>query len=270
MPSKNELFRTKNDTPVWVSGIGRTVIFVHGVLVDHRMWDQQVNALSSLYRICCMEMFGHGKAPDPPGNRNLSDFVSQISEVVDQFSDKGPPILCGYSMGGLVSQAYAIEHHIELSGLILMSTVHDRSVEESKTVIERYETNISYGVDNAIMSASKRWLKKKDYRTHAADIEKTLGLMRDGNFVSKCKAHRVFATSDGEVTGKLGNISCPTLILTGQEDTGSTPEMAKKMAKAIQNSELHIFDGQHHLLPVLDAARINGALLRFLKKCWNS
>ena len=70
-----------------------------------------------------------------------------------------------------------------------------------------------------------------------------------------------------EVTGKLGVVSCPTLVMTGEEDTGSTPDMARKMAAAIPRPELHILDGQHHMMPVLDADRVNAIIVEFISRC---
>lgn len=253
-------------TPVWVSGAGRAVILVHGVLVDHRMWQAQVDALSPYYRVCGIDMLGHGEAPDPPGERTLADFVDQVDEVVDRFSDMRPPVLGGFSMGGLIAQAYAVQHHGKLGGLVLMNTVHDRSPEQSATVRERFADNVSRGVENAIESGTRRWFKPQDYETHGDAIARTIDQMRSGDFTAKRKAHRVFAHCDAEVTGKLGAVSCPALVMTGAQDTGSTPEMAQKMANALPDAELHILDGQHHMMPVLDADRVNGILLKFLSK----
>ena len=67
MPTAQEMIRLDSGTPAWISGAGRAIIFIHGVLVDHRMWQAQVDALSPHYRVCCIDMLGHGEAPDPPG-----------------------------------------------------------------------------------------------------------------------------------------------------------------------------------------------------------
>ena len=173
-------------------------------------------------------MLGHGDAPDPPGDRTLDDFVEQVREVVDEFSDHGPPVLGGFSMGGLITQAYAARYHALLDGIIILNAVHDRSTEESKRVYARYQGNVDEGPEHAVSSGARRWFKPSDYETHSDEIAQTLSWMRNGDFTAKCKAHRVFATSDGEVTGRLGKISCPALIMTGDEDAGSTPEMARQ------------------------------------------
>ena len=258
---------TESGTPIWLSGAGPTLILLHGVLVDHRMWARQVEVLSERFRVCCYDMLGHGEAPDPAGDRVLDDFVEQAHEVVRQLSDRGPPVFAGFSMGGLIAQALAVRHHTELAGLILMNTVHDRSPAESATVRARFEGNVTRGVEHAVESGMRRWFTAEDHEAHADAIKLTEDLMRAGDFAAKRKAHGVFVSSDAEVTGKLGVISCPVLVMTGEEDTGSTPEMANKMAGAIPGAELHVLDGQHHMMPLLDADRVNALIAGFVSKC---
>ncbi|NNF77696.1 MAG: alpha/beta hydrolase, partial [Rhizobiales bacterium] len=57
-------------------------------------------------------------------------------------------------------------------------------------------------------------------------------------------------------------------VMTGGRDAGSTPAMARKMAEAIPDAELHILEDQHHMMPTLAADRVNEIILRFLKRCW--
>lgn len=267
LPTGN-VVRTESGTPAWVHGVGRTVVLIHGVMVDHRMWQRQVDALAPHYRVCCMDMLGHGDAPDPPGDRSLDDFVSQAIEVVRYVSDGGPVVLGGFSMGGLIAQATAIRYHGELAGIILLNTVHDRTLEESARVIARYESNVRDGVENAVASGLSRWFTDDD-RTNEPDvITDTEAWIRSGDFMSKCKAHRVFVTSDGELTGRLGAISCPALVMTGGRDAGSTPVMTSKLAVAIPNAESHVLEDQHHMMPLLAADRVNTVLKEFLETCF--
>ncbi len=260
-------FQVADDgTPIWLRGAGPTVIFIHGVLMDHRMWAPQVDVLCEQYRTCCFDMLGHGQAPHPDGERSLGDFVRQAHHVVEHVCGAGRPVLCGFSMGGLIAQAYAVRHHERLAGLILLNTVHDRSPEEAETVRARFEGNMTRGVENAVESGTRRWFTPADHEEHASMIASVQQWMRDGDFVAKRKAHRVFVSSDGEVTGKLGALSCPALIMTGGRDGGSTPAMAQKMASAIPNAELHILEDQHHMMPTFAAGRVNGVIEAFLAR----
>jgi pimeloyl-ACP methyl ester carboxylesterase len=261
-----DITKTKNGTPIWITGEGPPLILVHGVLMDHRMWAGQVAMLSDNYRVICLDMLGHGDAPNPLGERTLADFTGQIEEVIAECCADTRPVLGGFSMGGLITQAFGAKRHSDLAGLIILNAVYDRTPNEAALVRDRSKMMVAEGVKATVDGARARWFREDEVATHGAMIEEICGWMEDGDFSAKCKAHWVFATSDDQVAGSLGNISCPTLIMTGDGDAGSTPQMSEAMAHAIPNSELHILDRQQHMMPVLDATRVTGLMRGFLDR----
>lgn len=260
--------RTPSGTAVWVAGEGPTVVLVHGVLMDHRMWAPQVEALSTHYRMVCLDMLGHGQTPDRPGARSLDDFVAQVEEVIGLFSDQGAPVLGGFSMGGLITQAFAARHHRRLAGAMILNAVYERTEQEAAVVRQRYQQMASGGVATALQSAGSRWFTDADRTLNPAAMTAILGWIEDGDFASKVKAHQVFSTGDRETAGRLGEVSCPSLVMTGEDDAGSTPRMARDMARALPDASLVILEGQRHMMTVLDAGRVNAAVADFLGKCF--
>ena len=256
--------RTSGGTPLWIHGTGPLVLLVHGVLMDHRMWAPQVKALAARYTVCTIDMLGHGRAPDPPGERRLADFVEQVEEAVACLADRGAPVLGGFSMGGLVAQAYAVQNPEKLRGLMVLNAVYDRSPEESAIVRARSRAMREGGVESAVASAESRWFTQADRTDRAAAVAAIISWMRDGEFGPKAKAHRVFSEGDAEVAGRLAAVHCPALVMTGDGDAGSTPAMARSMGAALRQARVEILDGQRHMMPYLDAARVNGVIDEFL------
>ncbi|HAG46777.1 MAG TPA: alpha/beta hydrolase, partial [Gammaproteobacteria bacterium] len=78
-------------------------------------------------------------------------------------------------------------------------------------------------------------------------------------------AYRVFVNADDEIGDGLNQVTCPTLVLTGELDSGSTPQIAQRMITDLKNSQLIVFESLRHMAPVEDPDRINTALLSFLK-----
>jgi len=232
--------------------------------MDHRMWFRQVAALRADYRVVCLDMLGHGEAPDPAGARHLDDFVHEVHEVVDEVCPGEKPVLGGFSMGGLVSQAFAIGHWQKLNGLMLLNAVYDRSPAQRKVVRERFELIARGDVDAVCEAARPRWFNAQEVAGRADEIEEILDWMRDGNFASKIKAHDVFSSSDDQTAGRLKEGPIPALVMPGAGDGGSTPEMARKMAADLPDARLHILDNQQHCMPVLDADRVNAIIESFL------
>jgi len=258
------MYLTAGGTPYWVEGNGPTVVFLHGVLMDHRSWARQVEALAGEYRIVRLDMLGHGVCPDRPGPRRLADFVDQAHEVIAATCADAAPVLVGFSMGGLIAQAYAIRYSAGLRGLVLMNAVYNRTAEELKSVGVRLDTLERDGIASVIEAARARWFRADEIDEQGEEIEEILSWMAEGDIAAKTKAYRVFTSEDHKTAGRLGEISCPALVMTGDGDKGSPPHMSEAMAAAIPDARLRILERQQHMMPVLAADRVNAELWDFL------
>ena len=258
--------RSSHGTPVWIEGSGPSVVLVHGVLMDHRMWAPQVSALTDRYRLVCFDMLGHGQAPDPDGLRDLDDFVDQTHEIINEFCAGERVVLGGFSMGGLVAQTYAAQHWPDLRGLMLLNTVFDRTEKEREAVLYRLQLMEDGGVESVIEPALQRWFTDTEKREQRAEVAEVIGWMRDGPFAPKIKAYRVFATSPSPSAQQLQAVQCPALVMTGDGDVGSPAHMSAKMAAQLPAAELHILTNQQHMMPFVDAARVCEKIRRFLDR----
>lgn len=68
------------------------------------------------------------------------------------------------------------------------------------------------------------------------------------------------------LAGRLAGIDCPTLVVTGAEDSGSTPAMAHRMAGLIPGARVEIIERVRHMLPIKGAGTLNGLLEAFIAK----
>ena len=167
--------------------------------------DAQVAVLSDAYRVILSRYAGSGDAPNPPGEHTLADFTGQVDEVL--------PILCGgaaglggFSMGGLITQAYGAAHHADLAGLMIpmRSTIARR---KKRSWCGHSKMMAAEGTAT-VEGARARWFRDDEVAAKGGKID--LQLDGGGRFCRQCKAHWVFATSDVK-WGKLGDISCPRL-----------------------------------------------------------
>jgi pimeloyl-ACP methyl ester carboxylesterase len=68
-----------------------------------------------------------------------------------------------------------------------------------------------------------------------------------------------------EVESLLPQITCPTLVMTGELDTWSPPEQHRQIAAAIPNSELVIVPGAGHMILHEAPDAVNEAIARWLQ-----
>jgi pimeloyl-ACP methyl ester carboxylesterase len=244
-------------------GTGAPVVLIHGVGLDLGMWDAQAAALASRYRVIRYDMIGHGGSAARAGTLGLGDFVAQLDGLcrdlgLDRVS------LVGFSMGALVAQAYALAEPARVARLVVMSGVYDRDPPARAAVRARCETASRQGPEALIEAALARWFSPEYRARHPAAVAAVRRRLASNDPHGFLAAYRVFAEADAALAGRLGAIACPTLVMTGALDPGSTPEMARAMAAAIPKARLEVLPGARHLIPVEAAQAVSAALLRFL------
>lgn len=77
-------------------------------------------------------------------------------------------------------------------------------------------------------------------------------------------AYRLLANGDLGLEEEIRNIDCPTLVMTGEEDYGNSPEMAEAMASLMPNARCVVLPGLRHMALAEDPETVNRHLLSFL------
>ena len=95
----------------WESGLesGLPVILIHGGSMDHRMWDPQVEALSTGCRVLAHDARGHGLSACRPSEFSLRAAADDLIAILDAAGVERAGFV-GHSLGGTISQIAALEH----------------------------------------------------------------------------------------------------------------------------------------------------------------
>jgi (E)-2-((N-methylformamido)methylene)succinate hydrolase len=255
-------FRLQDGTIGETQGVGPSLVLIHGVGLDRSMWAAQVSTFGARFRTTTYDLLGHGQSPAAAATSTLDDYVDQLQRIVSEVAD-APAFLVGFSFGGLIARAYATAYPASVAGLVLMSTVYDRSPEERSAVLGRLAKARDQGLEAAIEVALERWFSA-EYRHDRPDVIADLRrrfLANDRN--SFLAAYGIFATADGSLA-PIDRIRCPVLVMTGELDTGSSPAMARRMAAAIPAASCSIIPGGRHMMAVEIADDVNAELASFL------
>lgn len=250
-------------------GTGKPVILIHGLGMDRHMWQGQVDGLSKRYRVITYDNIGHGQTEKPPGPYSLALFADLVRDVADKAGAERFALI-GFSLGGMIAQTFALTHPERLGALVIMNAVYARTPEERAAVIARADAIDVEGPNATVDAAIERWLTP-EFRKARPDVE---ALVRKRVTTNEHRpyaaAYRVFAEADPELSGRLGAIQCPTLVITAEHDKGSNPRMAKQMAAEIPGAALKILPRLRHLAPMEGVEEMNAALLSFFAEAYPS
>lgn len=258
------VFKLADGTAGAAAGSGPPLVFLHGVGLERGMWQAQIYQFARRYTVICYDLLGHGESSRLAGAAGLEDFVAQL-EGVRAALGLSHMTVAGFSFGGFVAQAYALRHGEALNRLILMSTVHDRSPAERSAIRERLDKARREGPAAIYPAAIERWFSPAFLAGQPEQAQELLHRMANNDEASFLKAYEIFASADQALAGRLSAIACPTLIMTGEKDSGSTPVMAWRMGREIPNSRVSIIAGGRHMMPVEMAQEVNREMARFLE-----
>lgn len=245
------------------SGRGTPLVLLHGVGLDHTLWDELAPQLEADFDVLRYDLLGHGAAPGITGEARIEDFIAQLDAELDQAGWARAHVL-GYSMGGLIAGAYAAARPQRVSRLVLLSTVFQRSPDEVEAVSARLQAAATQDVQAAAQVSLQRWFTPAFQAARperVAAIGERLVRNDRANFLA---AYRLFALGDPILAEAAPEIACPTLAMTGEHDVGSTPRMTRNLARALPDGRARVIEGQRHMLPVEDPWVVASALNAFL------
>lgn len=222
------------------------LVLLHGVGLDHTVWEPLSAILADRYQILAPDLPGHGDAPAVPDGVGLADLAEAVAGSISGRLP-GPVHVVGFSLGALVAQHLAIHRPELVASLTSVSSVCRRTEAERAAVLDRLAVAER---DLAASSAAsiERWFAGSDVGEEWVERTRATLLANDPDSFLRC--YRVFATGDAEVGPDLGRITAPALAITGQDDPGSTPEMTHRLAAAVPGCRAEILAHTRHMLPL--------------------
>ncbi|WP_025772586.1 alpha/beta fold hydrolase [Thioalkalivibrio sp. HK1] len=106
---------------VVIEGEGPDVVFVPGGDQTAEAYSELFARLSDRFRCLSYDPRGAGQTRSPPAPWTMADYAKDCAAVIDAFCD-GSAVVCGLSLGGLITQQVAIDFPHKVKAAIPMGT----------------------------------------------------------------------------------------------------------------------------------------------------
>ena len=230
------------------------LILLHAASVGSAEWYANVASWAKNFRIFALDTIGDcGWSRAIKKMENQEDYNQWLIEIMEYFNlDKASFI--GHSYGGWLGMNLAIFHPDKVDKLVLLAPA--ASIKPFKLLIKlglkmpRLPFNISAEKVLKMMAA-------KNFQPEQAYIE----LMDVVN--NNCRPEMIFPTvySDEE----LQRITCPTLLLLGDQESIYSPlKAARRARKFLPNLKSEIILQAGHILNMEQPDKVNYKVLNFL------
>lgn len=205
-------------------GTGKDVVLLHGWGQNIQMMDPLGKLLKNC-RITILDLPGFGSSMEPSFAYNISDYASLLHDFLKELKIDNP-ILIGHSFGGRIAIYYASIYPV--SKLVLFGS----------PFIKRENDSLKLKVFKS--------LKKIKFLNNFAEIMKNHIGSEDYKNASGVMRQILVNTVNTDLSSNASKITCPTLLIWGNNDEAVPVSEAKKLESLIDDSALIVLNGTHY------------------------
>jgi 3-oxoadipate enol-lactonase len=238
-------------------GNGPPVLLIHGVGGDAGNWGPIADRLAARFDVIAMDLRGHGKSDRVMTPIDVHHLARDAVQVLDEAEVQRCRVV-GFSLGGAVAQALALDFPARVDKLALIGTVCGRTPDEQERATARVEFLKEHGTAAIAEANRERWFTDAFRQAQAAIVERRVAQVKACDPASYLHSFTVFCTTD--FADRLGEIRVPLLVIAGEHDLAATPRMAQLMSDNVSDAAVHVLPGLRHSL-LIEAPDQVGALL---------
>lgn len=245
-------------------GSGAPLVLVHGFPLDGRVFDGQLAGLSSRYRVIVPDLPGFGTSqPYDVASMSMPWMAQELRSFLESINAL-PCVLGGLSMGGYVALSFVRAFPADVAALLLIDTRAEADNDEGKQNRNRMiEAARARGATAVVEMMFGKMLAQSTAHQQPEVAEKLRRIMSEQPVETICAAVAAMRERD-DFTAILPSIRTPTLVMVGEYDTITSPEVAQKMRSGLPRSWMVTIDGAGHMTPMERPDRVNAAILKVL------
>lgn len=273
-PSSSRVRILSPDTP--------TAVLCDGIACDGFVWKYLWNLLADRMPVAHWHYRGHGRSGSPVDEKaiDIGAHADDLNHVRAALGDP-PVVLFGHSMGCQVALEGFLQNPTKVRGLVLLCGSHGKVTETFRgtnllaqvlpRVIERVER--SPDVARALWSriphelALRIALLTGEVDPKAMRPEDLLPYLQHMTHIDLPMFLRMLkAAGEHSAKERLGEITCPVLIVAGEKDAFTPAYLAEEMHRLLPSSELLMIPGATHVAPLEQRDLVHQRIDLFLRE----
>lgn len=252
------------------SGSGAPLVLLHGFTGSGEGWAGLRSALADRFTTIAVDLPGHGasSAPDDPARYALSRLADDLARVLDALDIERTALL-GYSMGGRCALAFALRHPDRIAALVLESTspgIDDAGARAGRIASD---TALADSIErDGVAAFVNRWERLPLWESQAALPDETRAGLRAQRLANRARGianslRGAGAGAEPAVTGRLGELRAPVLLIAGALDQKYVA-LGQLMEAAIPRARLEVIPTCGHTVHLERTAEFARVVAQFL------
>ncbi len=248
-----------------VTGEGHPLVLIAGVGYGGWFWHRVVPALAEQFQVITFDNRGAGATDKPDGPYTTPMMAQDTAGLLDGLGVRRAYVM-GHSLGGFIAQELALARPDLVERLILASTTYGGPnvipiTPEALEVLTNREGDPVELVRRGIGVACAPGFAER----HPEVVQELLDYRLTNPVPPAQYQAQVMAGAEHNAEERIGQITCPVLVLFGEDDRVVPPGNADLLAQKLPNARVKILPGVGHIFPIEDPEATVEAMLEFLK-----
>jgi 3-oxoadipate enol-lactonase len=222
-----------------------TIMLINGLADEKESWAAQVEAFTGAgYRVLTLDNRGIGETEQTPGPYTIRQMADDTKGLVDALGITDFHLL-GFSMGGMIAQEYALAYGDDLRSLILYATYAEPGAFCDRLLVVWEDMALNSGMESVVRDVLL-WCFTPAFYEEQPEVA---ALFDDGVADLGLTAESFLAQLKGaqahNATGRLGDITAPSLVLAGESDILIPPAQSRRIHQHMPGAEWQTVAGGH-------------------------
>lgn len=245
------------------SGHGHPLVFIHAFPLSQEMWKPQITVFEQLYRVITLDLRGHGESDTQLWNFTLDDYAKDVYKLLSHL-DIHHATFIGLSMGGYTLLAFYRLFPDMVKALALADTRAQADSREGKAGrLAMAQTAYAEGPTAIADMMIPKLLTATTIENRKNLVEEVRAMILNAHTAGIITDLMAMAARP-DSTALLSQISCPTLVIVGEDDVATPPTESQYIAERIPHAELVAIANAGHLSNYEQPEAFNQALKSFL------
>jgi 3-oxoadipate enol-lactonase len=224
------------------AGSGRDLVLLHSLLTDRSAFDAVAPALARERRVWRVNLPGYGAST--PGGTTIEDQADRVAALLEALRLPRETDVLGNGLGGFVAAALAARRGDRLDRLVLVDCLAAFPEAGKEPLRALARTVRAEGMGGALDAAVRRMFPPRYIEASPEVVEarkEALRRMDPGTFSTLC-----LALTEVDLAPHLARIENRALVLAGELDATTAPELVRKLADGIPGARFEVVPGCGH------------------------
>lgn len=250
-----------------LNGAGDPLVLIHGAQSDRSIFNGLLPVFTNQFQVLTFDQRGSGQSEKPDNAYSIAMLADDTAALMDHVGFSSAHII-GVSMGGMIAQEFALRYAQKVRSLVLGCTTPGgpKAIPLAGEGVDSAYSTKELSAEERGRALAEAAFTEGYVEAHPEIVTAMIESRRNRPIDHVGFGHRMKAAFTHDTYERLPQISCPTLVITGKQDTLIAWENSDLLTQRIPNAKSVLLEPAGHVFWIEQPQQSREAMLTFMQE----